>query len=194
MKKLGDFAEVIVGQIMSRVTMVSSEDKKTVKVLIPKAISAGCIDDDAITEEEVSIKTDETRFTKEGDVVIKLATPYEGALIDSEHVGLLIPSFCAIIRVGDKKKSVDKSFLCAALNSNYVREQIKRKVAGAKMPMIKVSDLRSIEFPDVELEEMKAIGKEYLLSCRKRLLLKKLEENEKSIMDARIMNCLCEEK
>lgn len=194
MKKLGDFAEVIVGQIMSRVTVDPAEEQNTVKVLIPKAINAGSIDDDAIAEANVTVKTDDTRFTKEGDVVIKLATPYEGALIDSEHVGLLIPSFCAIIRVSDKKKSVDKSFLCAALNSNYVREQIKRKVAGAKMPMIKVSDLRSIEFPEVEQEEMKAIGKEYLLSCRKRLLLKKLEENERSIMDARVMNCLCEEK
>ena len=45
------------------------------------------------------------KFTKEGDVVVKLSTPYNATYVTKENEGLAVPSFCAIIRV--KKDEMD---------------------------------------------------------------------------------------
>jgi hypothetical protein len=192
MLKLEEYADVTVGQIMTRVTENSEAEQNIVKVLNPKAINAGCIDEDAITEANVVKKIDNSKFTRVGDIVVKLSTPYEGVLIDSKHEGLLVSSFCAIIRLNGNR-GISKDFLCAVLNSDYAREQIQKKVAGTNNPMVKITDLRSILLPNVSEEDMKLLGEEYRLSCRKRFLLNKLEEGERALMNARLMNCLHKE-
>ena len=48
------------------------------------------------------------------DIIIKLSTPYEACVIDDDNVGLVIPSFCAILRIKKKTKYIKR------LNCYYI--------------------------------------------------------------------------
>lgn len=186
MKRLEDLAEITVGQIISRVRE-SEEEKVIYKVLQPRSITEGAVIDEFVTEEVLSGKIDNDKLSTDGDIVIKLSTPYEAAFIDKSHEGYLVPSFCATVRA---KNGINSAYVCALINSSYVRDQLKAKIAGTTRAMVKITDLRSVEVPDLSKKQMDDLGDEYLMSGKKRLLLKQLADIEKSIMDARIMNCI----
>ena len=195
MKKLEDIADVIVGQIMTRVTVENHDEENLEYVLNPGGIGECCIDPDAIVETYVDKnRIDNSKYAQEGDIVIKLSTPYKCALIESKYKGLLIPSFCALIRIKDGVKNIDKAYLCAIINSIDVRSQLRQKIAGTTVSMVKVTDLRSIEIPIIEQKKMLELGKEYLLSCKKRNLLIDLANCEERLMDQRITSIIREER
>ena len=89
--KLEEVAKITVGQIMTRVSAENRNEDDAigiVKVLAPKAISDGIIVKENLGELQICKMIDEKKFTKEGDVVVKLSTPYDatyGAL--SENFG-----------------------------------------------------------------------------------------------------------
>ena len=85
--RLEDVASVIAGQIMTRVTDEEAMGK-TVKVLVPKSIVDGIIVKEDLGEAILSKEIDEDKYTKEGDVVIKLSTPYDAAYVTEKDVGL----------------------------------------------------------------------------------------------------------
>ena len=77
---------------------------ESVKVLVPKAIVSGVIVKEDLGDAELGKQIDEEKYTHEGDVVIKLSTPYDAAYVDGENAGIAIPSFCAAIRITDNDK------------------------------------------------------------------------------------------
>lgn len=48
------------------------------------------------------------------DIIIKLSTPSEACVIDDDNVGLVILSFCAILRIKKKTKYIKR------LNCYYI--------------------------------------------------------------------------
>lgn len=186
--KLEEFAEVIVGQIMTRVTADSNNEGKEIRVLSPKAISNGVIDMDDIGTTVVTKEIDKDKYTREGDVVIKLSTPYDAAYITSESAGLAIPSFCAIIRLSDNR--VGAGYLSAFLNSKYVKNQLIAKVSGGVKPMVKVTDIRNLEFPTVSQTDMQDIGEAFLLSGKKKKALLDMIRTEEQTMSTIVMNSI----
>ncbi|MFQ9742819.1 MAG: hypothetical protein ACLRX5_10350 [Slackia sp.] len=72
-------------------------DPKEVKVLLPRAMQAGTIVDEDLAVEVVGEVKDEN-FTHEGDVVIKLSTPYDSVYVDKAHEGIMIASFGMVLR------------------------------------------------------------------------------------------------
>ena len=188
MRKLIDIADVTVGQITQRVVGERTESG-SVKVLVPKAISEGTIDDSSLDSINLSKEVSEDKYTKEGDVVIKLSTPFEAAYVDGNHEGLLVPSFCAVIRF---KKGIDSLGMCAILNSSYIQDQIKAMIGGTIRPMVKVTDLRAVDIPELSEVDMKSLGEEYAKSGLKRKLLMQLAENERQIMDNTVLGYIKE--
>lgn len=186
--KFEDIATISVGQILTRVESENSEIHYT--VLHPRAIVNGFINDSQLDEINVSKAIDDDKITREGDVVIKLSTPYEAVVIDKEHENLLIPSFCAVFRC---KTDIDPYFICALINSSYIREKIKSKIAGTVRPMVRISDLRLIDFPEINKHKMKKYGAEYKLSLKKRELLSKMTLNEIEIMNNKLAKLILEE-
>ena len=186
--KLEDYAEVIVGQIMTRVTTGGDDEGKTIRVLSPKAISNGVINIDDVGTAILSKDIDNDKFTREGDVVIKLSTPYDAAYITAETVGLAIPSFCAIIR--KSVNGIEGGYLSAFLNSRYVRDQLTAKVSGGNRPMVKVTDIRSLEIPNISESDMKDIGEAFMLSGKKREALLEMVHTEEQIMNTIVMNSI----
>lgn len=186
--KLEDYAEIIVGQIMTRVTVSGDEEGKPIRVLIPKAISNGVVNFDDAGFAVINKEITSEKYTHEGDVVIKLSTPYDAAYITAEAEGLAIPSFCAAIRSTSNR--IDAKYLSAFLNSRYVRDQLTAKVSGGIKPMVKVTDIRSLELPDIPESDMRDIGEAFILSGEKRETLLEMVRTEEKIMDAIIMNSI----
>ena len=182
--KLKEVAKITVGQIMPRVSAENKNEEEiigTVNVLAPKAISDGIIVKENLGELQICKKIDEEKFTKEGDVVVKLSTPYDATYVTKENEGLAVPSFCAIIRV--KEDKLDANYLSAFFNTEYVREILKSKVMGSIRPMVKVSDLRNLDIPYVSEEDMADIGQAYILSGKKKSILSDMIETETKIME-----------
>ena len=178
---LENIADVIAGQIMTRVTE-DNNDGEPVQVLAPKAISSGIIIKEDLGKAVLSKAVDENKYTKEGDVVIKLSTPYDAAYVTSKDIGLVIPSFCATIRILNDNL-IDAKYLSAFLNTSYVRNQLTAKVVGSSRPMIKISDIRALEIPEVSIEDMRDIGEAYILSGRKKEILLEMVQTESMLME-----------
>ena len=165
--KLKEVAKITVGQIMPRVSAENKNEEEiigTVNVLAPKAISDGIIVKENLGELQICKKIDEEKFTKEGDVVVKLSTPYDATYVTKE----------------DK---LDAKYLSAFFNTEYVREILKSKVMGSIRPMVKVSDLRNLDIPYVSEEDMADIGQAYILSGKKKSILSDMIETETKIME-----------
>lgn len=188
--RLEDIANVIAGQIMTRVTDENSNGEE-VKVLVPKAIVDGIIVKEDLGKAVLSKEVDEDRYTQEGDVVIKLSTPYDAAYVTNDDVGLVIPSFCATIRITDANL-VDAKYLSAFLNTSYVRNLLTAKVVGSGRPMIKITDIRALEIPEVSIKDMKDIGEAYVLSGKKKATLLEMIETESKLMENIVLESIKE--
>ncbi len=188
--KLDEIASVIAGQIMTRVTDENIQGE-TIQVLVPKAISEGIIIKESLGEAILSKDVDDDKYTKEGDVVIKLSTPYDAAYVTADNVGFVIPSFCAAIRVS-KDSQLDAKYLSAFLNTSYVRNQLMAKVVGSNRPMIKITDVRALEIPKVSVQDMKDIGEAYMLSGKKKSVLLEMVETESKLMESIVLESIKE--
>ena len=176
---LENIASVTAGQIMTRVTADKDAGEQVlgnVQVLVPKAIVSGVIVKEDLGDAELGKQIDE------GDVVIKLSTPYDAAYVDEENAGLAIPSFCAAIRITDDDK-MDAMYLTAFLNSSYVRNELTAKVVGSARPMIKITDIRALEVPELNMKDMQDIGKAFVLSGLKKATLQEMIDNETKLME-----------
>ena len=179
--RLEDIANVIAGQIMTRVTDENYEGE-SVQVLVPKAIADGIVVKEDLGKAVLSKAVDEDKYTREGDVVIKLSTPYDAAYVTAEDAGLVIPSFCATIRI-TKENLMDAKYLSAFLNTSYVRNQLTAKVVGSARPMIKITDVRALEIPKVSMQDMRDIGEAYMLSGKKKATLLEMVATESKLME-----------
>ena len=182
---LKNIASVTSGQIMTRVTAdkdAGEQVVESVKVLVPKAIVSGVIVKEDLGDAELGKQIDEEKYTQEGDVVIKLSTPYDAAYVNEENAGIAIPSFCAAIRITDNDK-VDARYLTAFLNSSYVRDELTAKVVGSARPMIKITDIRALEVPELNMKDMQDIGKAFVLSGLKKATLQEMIDNETKLME-----------
>lgn len=157
---LENYVEIVSGQIMTRIT--TKDDAESIgvcKVIIPKAITSdGFISIEDLPEEKIKLEPPTDRITRVNDIVIKLSTPFDSAIITEETAGCIVPSFCAIIRNQD---SIDLHYLRAFLASKYCKEQLKAKVTGAVMSILSIGKIKSIEIPVPDLSEQEQIGMHY---------------------------------
>lgn len=188
--KLGDIADVVVGQILTRVAS-RNDDGETVSVMVPKSIAAGVIIKEDIGEIILAKEVDRDKYTRAGDVVIKLSTPYDAAYVTEAEAGLLLPSFCAAIRI-TKEDAMDAKYLSAFINSSYVKDQLTAKVVGSTRPMIKITDLRALKIPKVSSINMKDIGEAYMLSGQKKAILHEMIETENKLMENIVLESIKE--
>lgn len=188
--KLDEIASVIAGQIMTRVTDENSQGK-AVQVLAPKAISEGIIVKEDLGVAVLTKEVDDDKYTKEGDVIIKLSTPYDAAYVTADNVGLVVPSFCAVIRIINANQ-LDAKYLSAFLNTSYIRNQLIAKVVGSNRPMIKITDVRALEIPKVSVQDMKDIGEAYMLSGKKKSTLHEMIATESKLMESIVLESIKE--
>ena len=146
------------GQITSR---IEANEKKNeiaigkVQVIPPKAIKAGKIVQDELYELEYKSDFDDKKLTKAGDIVVKLSSPYDAAYITEEDEGLLITSFCIIIR--NTSKTLMSEYLAAFLNSEVYLKQVMDMVSGAAVPMLTMGKIKDVMVREMELEDQRQV-------------------------------------
>ena len=187
MKQLRDLnVEIIGGQIVQRVIADVFRGDEVVdpqrKTIVAKTISEGLINEDGIIVYDYKTTFDDKKITHEGDIVVKLSAPYNAVIIDKEHEGMLVSSFCSIIR---NVTEIDKRYLVAFLNSEIAQFQLKSSVVGTVMSILSNGKLYDLEIPVPSKEKQEEIGSYFEKTVKNRALLAKiiaLEEEKLSSM------------
>ncbi len=175
---------IIGGQITSRIDAKLESNKiGEIKVLTPKAIQNGSVNHNDLGLLNLSSNVDSKKVTKEGDIVIKLSTPYDACLITKDDEGLLVPSFCAIIN--NLPEDMSKEYLLAFLNSKVYLNQIKTMLIGQNSPILSINQIKKVVIilPDKKVQE--EIGKEYLNTLEKIKLFNKIISLENEYLESR---------
>lgn len=195
-RKIGEMGiSIMTGQIMSRIAAKADIGEEVVdqrRVIIPKAINEdGSISVEAMPVEDLKIVPDENKMTKNGDIVIKLSTPYDAAMIDVDTEGCVVPSFCAIVR---NNGSVSNNYLLAFLNSKVCKKQLTDQVAGQAMTILSVGKIKNVVIPVPSIEKQREIGEAFLKSRNKINMIKRIMELEAKRNDALIEEIIKEAK
>ena len=180
MIRFGDLNPTIIsGQIVKRVIADPVKREKVVdearKTIVAKTVGEGCINEDGIVVNNYKSDPDPKRLTREGDVVVKLSSPYNAVIIDKEHEDMLVSSFCSIIR---DVKGIDKNYLVAFLNSDVCQKRLESSVAGTIMSVLSNGKLSELEIPLPDESKQKEIGDYFAKTIKNRLLLAKIQKLE----------------
>lgn len=128
-KKLGDLCTIKTGTPMGRVRTAPSEaGAQFVQVLIPRAMSEGAVVDEELAIETVGEVNPEF-FTREGDVVLKLSTPYDAVYVDREHEDILVTSFGMILRAKEGAP-LNMQYLAMLINHPETRAKLQAASTG----------------------------------------------------------------
>ena len=175
---------VVGGQIMTRLVVKDGSMDEVVerrKVVVPKCIHAdGTIDASELAEEALKAKPDPKRLTSVGDIVMKLSTPYDAAIVTEESEGAIVPSFCAIIR---DNKELHPEYLLAFLNSNVCKSQLKQQAAGTTINMLSVGKLGKVIVPIPGEEKQAEIGRSFVETQRKLHIMEQIVRLEQKKND-----------
>ena len=188
MKKLKELnIEIVGGQIVQRVIadvergeVVLDPQRKTI---VAKTVSEGLIDEEGVVVNDYKTTFDDKKLTHEGDIVVKLSAPYNAVIIDKEHEGMLVSSFCSIIR---NVNEIDKRYLVAFLNSDVAQTQLKNSVVGTVMSILSNGKLGELEIPVPSLEKQIEIGTFFEKTIKNRVILQKIMRLEEEKLTALI--------
>ena len=162
--KLKDIADCIITGVLTRRVVYDGEDNdsslKEGKILVPKAIDDGLIDHSLLQRVKLDKEVKDKFYTKKGDVIMKLSTPYDSCAIDREEdEGLIVPSFSVIIRgIGGK---YNPCFIMAFLSSKYAWNQIERLRSGRVLTILSNESVAELEIPEFSEPEIKRISERY---------------------------------
>ena len=133
---------------------------KSEKILVSKAINDGLIDHSLLQEVKLYKEVKDKFYTKKGDVIMKLSTPYDSCVIEKEEdEGLIVPSFSLIIRKINPK--YNPYFVMAFLSSKCAWAQIKNSREGRVLSIINNVSVAELDVPDFNDEEIKEISNRY---------------------------------
>lgn len=193
MKDLVD--SITVGQIMSRVSYKDGEEaeayKQQVQVLVPSAISGGVIHIENLGSAVLKKAVSDDRITQKNDIVIKLSSPYDCALITEGEEGLIIPSFCALIR-GVDERFVDVRYFVGYLNSAYTTAKLVAGINSTAMAMLRGKSLAELDLEVPLINEQRIVGDAYWASCQRKKVIEQMVKQQQQISDSIIIETLKE--
>ena len=174
--------EFIGGQITSRIEAKKVEDViGSMQVIVPKAIDKGKVDSKKLISIDCKKEPKKERLTQECDIVMKLSAPYDSVFITGEEEGLLVSSFCIIIR--NDWSTILPNYLLAFCNSDYFMNQIKAKFTGAATPMATISMIQDTKINIYPKKQQKMIGDYYINMCKKEEIMRNIISLEKEKID-----------
>lgn len=194
MKTLKDLGvKVYSGKVVQRLIADPLMGDKVVdpqrKTVVSKTVDEGFIDDENVVLNDYKALPDDEKLTKEGDIIIKLTPPYKAAIIDKEHEGMFVSSFCSIIRNVDTDQ-ITKEYLVAYLNSDVCRRKFEVATAGsATIAMLTNTKISDLAIPFVDKEKQNAVSTHFFkMIANKKILTRiiELEEEKLASMIARL--------
>ena len=184
--KLKDITESIITGVLTRRVVYEGENNdpslREGKILVPKAINDGLIDHSLLQKVKLNREVKDKFYTKMGDVIMKLSTPYDSCTIDREEdEGLIVPSFSVIIR--GVKDGYDPYFIMAFLSSKYAWNQIERLRSGRVMTILSNESVAELEIPEFSKSEIERISERYKNYLKFKRLSSEIMELEKERND-----------
>lgn len=178
--KLGEIAEIKTGLVLTRKKAnIKYEVKDKYNLLTLNNIETDGVFNNKPFEIFLSnAKLDKQYFTQEEDILIRLSQPNTAVYIDENKVGLLVPSYFAIIKL--KTEDFIPQYITWYLNSNRFKKELLRYQTGSTITTTNISILKSINIKVIPMEKQKQIAKLQKLHLREKYLLKQLiDEKEK---------------
>ena len=158
--KLKDVAEEIITGVLTRRIVYDGDADSSLqegKILVPKSINEGLIDHTLLQTSWLGKLVKEKFYTRKGDVIMKLSTPYDSCVIEKkEDEGLIVPSFSVIIR--GIRAPYDPYFIMAFLSSKRAWSQIERSRSGRALSIISNESVSELELPSFSETEMEVIS------------------------------------
>ncbi|RDY30129.1 restriction endonuclease subunit S [Lachnotalea glycerini] len=184
-------SKILTGMVVSRIENKKGVKKGALDVLTLKSISSGIIDKDQIQNIEISKQAADDKLTQYGDIIIKMNKPYDSVYIEREYTGMLIPSFCCLIR-GIDKEIVDPYYLVGFLNSSFAKDYLYTSNSSSAASLLKIRDIKKLPVPLPELTEQQSIGNVFRLCSQRQLLFTKLKSQELKLAENIVMDSVRE--
>jgi len=181
MMRLGEIATIRTGLVLGRKKAGAGNDiKGSYKLLTLKNISDdGEIDTSSIDTFDSNEILDERYLTKEGNILIRLNHPYTTVYIDKAQVGLLIPSYFAIIEIKDANYL--PQYITWYLNTERIKHDLERAHAGSRIPTTNQNTLKQLSIDEINLSKQKVLIELYKLHRQEKQLYEQLIQ-EKNIL------------
>ena len=186
-KKLEELCTIKTGAPTSRAKKIADGvEPKDVRVLLPRAMQGGYIIDDELVIEKVGEVKDEN-FTHEGDVVIKLSTPYDSAYIDKDHEGIMVTSFGMLLRKKPEAE-LDMQYLSMFLNLPQTNSVLQAVSTGQSvaMAMLKRKTVADIEVPLLPLERQQMLADLFKAVQERKLQYTRLIELDEELITSQM--------
>lgn len=170
--KLSDIAdEIYTGVLTRRVVFEEGElaamseaevaTLESARILMPKAIADGVIDHSQLQEVKLKKEVKEKFRTHQGDIIMKLSSPYDCCVIeDEEDENLIVPSFC--LRIGSIDEAYDPYFIMAFLTSASAWKQIEKTMMGRALSIISNESVSELILPVMTPEKRREAGERYM--------------------------------
>ena len=129
-------------------------------------------------------KLENKYLTNEGDIIIRLTTPYTAICINDKQEGLVIPSNFAIIRL--KEQICIPEFVALFLNSEIIEKKFFKSSISTTIPLIKTKHLREIDISDIPLAVQQKIVELNQLQVKEKILLSCLMKEKDKLAKASI--------
>lgn len=157
-EKFYEIAEIQSGLVLSRkeARFNLKQAIEYMKLNLRSINDDGSIDEESLDKYFALEKLDEQFTTHKGDIVVRLFSPFNPALITESLIGLVIPSQFAIIRV--KSNKVIPEFVCCYLSYRNVLASLAIRESGQISGGIKLSALSEIKIPIPTIDKQKVIA------------------------------------
>lgn len=177
--------EIVGGQIVTRLIAADGEAGHDIGTIVAKTIKDGYVSPDDVVWNRYKTEPDPRRITKEGDIIIKLVQPFSACIIGKEEEGLLVSSFCAIIRnINDE--SVTREYLLAYLNSAQGIAQVTSKMGGSTIQTISMKGIRTIQLPKPTLGIQSEIASAFAEKTKMAKLMSRMAKLQEEKLNAMI--------
>lgn len=179
--KLENISEIQTGLVLARKRAYAKDEQPIqCKLLTLKSFdSVAGLDLAALNTFVSNSQLEEKYLTKKGDVVIRLTSPYTALVIESNAVGIVVPSNFVVIRLKDK--SFHPEYVALYLNSKKMNKLFQQSSISVTIPLIKTSFLRNVNIVEKPIDSQKKIVELNKLLQKEGMLLNQLNKEKKKL-------------
>ncbi len=189
--KLEELCFIKTGVPASRARKIAEGvEPRDTQVLLPRAMQDGVILDEELATETIGDVKDEY-FTREGDVVVKLSTPYDSVYIDKEHEGIMITSFGMVFRKKPEAE-IDMRYLSMFLNLPQTNDVLQALSSGASsaMALLKRQMVVGLEIPLVEIVLQQKLADLFVATKERKRQYARLIQLDEELVISRVIKSI----
>ena len=179
--KLEEIAQVMIGVLAKREN--SENGKKTYSLFSLKNYEENQNYEKIKTDKDLSDK-----LAQKGDLLFRLLYPNKVIYVDKEIEGLLIPSQFCIIRT--KKEKMNSIVLKWYLENKNTEAELNSRITGSIIKTITIANLKTLDIPNVSMEEQEKMSKLITLWEEEKEITKKIIEEKENLYNVYLYKML----